>query len=154
MAKRQSHARIDRPRKLAAMENASKVGAMKAVVTAVGAATNVVAKATMPDLTNAHSTSKPQHRLHQQQRRMQTATRRSWVRPDQPARAASRVTTSASPASAAAVTAIAATTVNVAKAQHAGTEATQPVRAAHHLPIQSQIRRQPGRNGRKQLLNL
>lgn len=61
MAKRQSHARIDRSRKLAAMENASKVGAMTAVETAVGVATSVVAKATMPDLTNAHSTSTPQH---------------------------------------------------------------------------------------------
>ena len=61
VVKRQSRARIDLSRKLAAMENASKVGAMKAVVTAVGAATSVVAKATMPDLTNAHSTSTPQH---------------------------------------------------------------------------------------------
>ena len=85
---------------------------------------------------------------------MQTATRLQWGRPDQPARATSSVTTSANPASAAAVTAIVATTVSVAKAQHVATEASQPVKAANHLPIQSQIRRQPGRKGRKLLLNL
>lgn len=85
---------------------------------------------------------------------MQTATRLQWGRPDQPARATSSVTTSANPASAAAVTAIVATTVNVATAQHVATEASQPAKAVHHSPIQSQIRRQSGRNGRKQLLNL